>query len=131
MTGLFGNEFPYTDFHELNLSWVIEKIKELLVRADALENWREQHEQEYEQLKDLYDKIINGEFTPEIIAAFEKWMYENAIDLVGQLVKHVYFGLTNDGYFCAYIPDNWSDLMFDTIDDYDDALFGHLVLMYD
>lgn len=29
MSGLFFNDFPYTDFHELNLSWIIKKILEL------------------------------------------------------------------------------------------------------
>ena len=29
MSGLFFNDFPYTDFHELNLSWIIKKIIEL------------------------------------------------------------------------------------------------------
>ena len=25
---LFNHEYPYTDFHELNLDWVIKKVKE-------------------------------------------------------------------------------------------------------
>lgn len=29
MSGFFFNDFPYTDFHELNLSWIIKKIIEL------------------------------------------------------------------------------------------------------
>lgn len=130
-TGIFNNEYPYTDFHELNLSWVIKKMKELLDRMATMENWRAEHEKEYQELKDLYDAVMSGNFPPSIIKAFEDWMYKNAIELVGKLVKHVYFGLTNDGYFCAFIPDKWSDITFDTIDDYDDDLFGHLILMYD
>lgn len=43
----------------------------------------------------------------------------------------VIFGLTNDGYFCAYIPPSWSEVEFDTIYDFDDPLYGHLVLKYD
>ena len=130
-TGIFNNEYPYTDFHELNLSWVIKKMKELLDRMETMESWRAQHEQQYQQLKDLYDAVMSGNFPPSIIEAFKKWMFENAIDLVGQLVKHVYFGLTDDGYFCAFIPSNWSDILFDTVDNYDDPLYGHLLLMYD
>ena len=34
---IFSHEYPYTDFHELNLSWVIEKIQELNVTLDTLE----------------------------------------------------------------------------------------------
>lgn len=131
MTGIFNNEYPYTDFHELNLSWVIERIKKLMSQVSNLEDWRAQHEDEYQQLKDLYDAVMSGDFPPSIVEAFEDWMSRNAIELVGKLVKHVYFGLTDDGYFCAYIPDNWSDITFDTIDDFNDPLYGHLMLMYD
>lgn len=131
MTGFFNNEYPYTDFHELNLSWVIERIKKLMGQVSNLEDWRAQHEDEYQQLKDLYDAVMSGDFPPSIVEAFEDWMSRNAIELVGKLVKHVYFGLTDDGYFCAFIPDNWSDITFDTIDDFNDPLYGHLMLMYD
>ena len=131
MTGLFNNEYPYTDFHELNLSWVIERIKKLMSQVSNLEDWKAQHEDEYQQLKDLYDAVMSGNFPPSIVEAFEDWMSRNAIELVGKLVKHVYFGLTDDGYFCAFIPDNWSDITFDTIDDFNDPLYGHLMLMYD
>lgn len=130
-TGLFNNEYPYTDFHELNLSWVITKIKALMDQVKNLEDWRATHEAEYQELKDLYDAIMSGNFPPSIVAAFEDWMYRNAIDLVGKLVKHVYFGLTNDGYFCAFIPENWQDIQFDTVSNFDDPLFGHLMLIYD
>ena len=130
-TGLFNNEYPYTDFHELNLSWVITKIKALMDQVKNLEDWKAEHETEYQELKDLYDAVMSGNFPPSIVAAFEDWMYRNAIDLVGKLVKHVYFGLTNDGYFCAFIPENWQDIQFDTVSNFDDPLFGHLMLIYD
>ena len=130
-TGLFNNEYPYTDFHELNLSWVITKIKALMDQVKNLEDWRATHEAEYQELKDLYDAVMSGNFPPSIVAAFEDWMYRNAIELVGKLVKHVYFGLTNDGYFCAFIPENWQDIQFDTVSNFDDPLFGHLMLIYD
>lgn len=35
-----------------------------------------------------------------------KKVYESA--------KFVTFGLTDDGYFCAYIPESWEDVEFDT-----------------
>lgn len=50
-------------------------------------------------------------------------------------MKTVYFGLTSDGYFVAYIPDTWSDIIFNTTE-YDIFVelqpeFGHLVLSFD
>lgn len=33
----FVNQFPYSDFHELNLDWLIAKTKELMTHMDALQ----------------------------------------------------------------------------------------------
>ena len=134
MSGLFNNEYPYTDFHELNLSWVIKKIKELFTRLEVMEEWRKQHEEEYAQLKDLYDAVMSGNFPPSIVSAFERWMRENALDLVGELVKMVFFGLTMDGYFVAYIPESWDDIIFGTtgLDDFPAGIdYGHLTLSFE
>ena len=37
MLDIFTHDFPYTDNHELNLSWVINKVQELNVNLDTLE----------------------------------------------------------------------------------------------
>ena len=124
-------DFPHTHFYDSDLRELICKIKTIMGKVESLEEWRREHEPEYQELKALYDAVMSGNFPPSIVQAFEDWMSRNAIELVGKLVKHVYFGLTNDGYFCAFIPDNWSDITFDTVNDFDDPLYGHLMLIYD
>ena len=37
MSDIFGHAYPYSDYHELNLTWVIEKIQELNVNLTTLE----------------------------------------------------------------------------------------------
>lgn len=37
MSDIFDHKYPYSDFHELNLTWVIEKIQELNVNLTTLE----------------------------------------------------------------------------------------------
>ena len=128
--GVFDH-FPYTNFHELNLEWILKHFKEFIAELSELEDWRAQHEQDYQELKQIYDDIVAGNFPQAMIDALYQWMQDNALDLVGSMIKHVYFGLTNDGYFCAFIPQNWSDVQFDTIMDYDSPLYGHLMLIYD
>ena len=34
----FTNDFPYTDFHEINLDWILNKIKEFQERIDNFED---------------------------------------------------------------------------------------------
>ena len=43
MSGLFEHGYPYTDAHELNLSWVILKVKELTEAwAQVQQDWTDE-----------------------------------------------------------------------------------------
>ena len=127
------NQYPYINGNDLNLDYILKKVKQLLKSVADLEGWRAQHEREYRQLFEWYLSLISGNFTPEMIAAINKWCYENLPDLVGQLVHLVLFGITDDGYFIAYIPESWNDIIFTTtgldeiIPGYD---YGRLVLSF-
>lgn len=127
------NIFPYTDFHELNLDTFLAKFKEFIERLDNLDSWRSTHEAEYQELKQLYDDIVSGNFPDSMKDALENWVRKYGIDLIGELVKMVFFGLTMDGYFVAYIPDSWDDITFGTtgLDDFPAGVeYGHLTLSY-
>lgn len=132
---MFINKYNYTDFHELNLDWVIAAVKELLSEVDNLLSWKKTHEEEYEQLKELYDQIISGNFPDSVKQAFYNWMTENAADIVGNMVNMVIFNITDDGYFVAYIPASWDEIQFGTtgLDTFSDLQpeYGHLVLSYE
>lgn len=130
---LFYNKYNYTDFHELNLDWIIKTVKQLLIEMDNMEEWKAQHEEDYEQLKKLYDDLMAGNFTPEMKDALYKWTVEHTVEIIGQAIKTVFFGITDDGYFVAYIPDSWSDITFGTtgLDTFPEGVdFGHLTLTY-
>lgn len=130
---MFNNIFPYTDFHELNLDWIIAHFKEFIEEIQSLETWRTEHEAAYEELKDLYDDIVSGNFPDSMKNALEAWVRKYGIDLIGELVKMVFFGITMDGYFVAYIPDSWDEITFGTtgLDDFPAGVeYGHLTLSY-
>ena len=124
-------EFPHTRTYDSDLGWLIKTVKDLTEIASSLEEWKTTHEAEYEQLKALYDALMAGRFPASISQAFTRWMQANAIDLVAELVKLVWFGLNDNGYWVAYIPEGWEDIIFNTtgldilLPDYD---YGHLVL---
>lgn len=127
-------EFPHTRTYDSDLGWIIKTIKKVTEEVEALDDWKISHEAEYEQLKTLYDQVMSGNFPPEITNAFSNWMMQNGLDLVGELVKMVFFGITDTGHFVAYIPEYWSDIIFNTtgyditITGYD---FGHLTLSFE
>ena len=130
---LFNNKYPYTDFHEINLSWLLETVKDVIKEIDSLDTWKDQHESEYEELKKVVDNIDNGDWSPEYIAAITNFFSANLVDIVGELVKQVYFGVTSDGHFVAYIPESWNDIVFGTsgYDDFPAGIdYGHLTLSY-
>ena len=131
--GLFS-EYPYQNFADYNLDWCINTVKAYTEIVDQLTAWKDQHEKEYAELKTLYDAVMRGELPEATIEAINNWLRVNALDIVGELVKMVFFGLTDSGYFVAYIPESWADIIFNTTG-YDITValmpeFGHLVLSY-
>ena len=126
--------YPYYNFSDYNLDWVINTVKELTPRVAELDAWRSEHEEEYQELKQLYDDILAGQFPDSMIKSLHDWLSRNAFDIIGEMVKMVFFGLTDSGYFTAYIPESWRDITFNTTEwDIDIPCmqeYGHLVLSY-
>lgn len=69
----------------------------------------------------------------------EKWIadfdYGNINQIISEFIATaVFFGLTDDGYFVAYIPETWEDVSFGTTGlDVTVSIqpeYGHLVLSY-
>lgn len=77
------------------------------------------------------------------MATVQAWIdgfnYEPLLKTVKEMVNKyitagVYFGLTDSGYFVAYIPDGWENVQFNTtgldINLPNEQEYGHLVLSY-
>lgn len=130
----YNYEFPYTDPNRYNDDWLLKTVKEVDRAIISVLDWQREHEKAFDDWKKLYNQIIKGNFPKSIEAGFYKWMSENALDLVGSLVKNVFFGINDDGYFVAYIPESWKDITFKTtgLDIIEELQpeYGHLVLLY-
>lgn len=128
------NQYPYINVNDLNLDYIIKHFKEIFDRITALEEWRTAHEAEYAELKGFMDAINAGDFPQSMINALYQWMFDNALDLVGEMVKHVFFEVSDSGYFVVNIPQNWRNLIFKTTGlDIELALqpeYGHLCILY-
>lgn len=129
----YNYEWPYTDPNRYNDDWLLHKMQELLAKMDEIENWKVEYSEAYEAFKKLVHDIESGNFPESVSNAFKNWMSKNALSLVGELVKQVYFGLDDNGYFVAYIPEGWDDILFNTTG-LDISIagidYGHLVLSF-
>ena len=129
-------EFPHTRTYDSDLGWLIKCCKSVNEAIEALNQWKDEIDPKIDDIFKIWNLMESGELPPAIQDAIKKWLSINAIDLLGELVKTVFFGLTDDGYFVAWIPDSWDDITFNTTD-YDIILsahpeveFGHLILSY-
>lgn len=129
-------EFPHTRTYDSDLGWLIKCCKNVNEALEALERWKAETEPTIEDFKNLYDELMSGDLPAGIQAGINKWMRENALDIIGELVHMVFFEITDDGHFVAYIPDSWDDITFNTtyydiiLLDHPEYGYGHLVLSY-
>lgn len=125
-------EFPHTRTYDNDLGWLIKQVKSDVEALEALEAWKESAEGSIAELQKLLDDIAAGNFPEEISNAIKNWITANFYDIVGDMAKTVWFGLTEAGYFVAYVPESWNEVVFKTTGyDYITELqpeFGHLVL---
>lgn len=127
------NLYPYLNVNDLNLDWIIKHFKEFIDEISNLEDWRREHEQEYAELKKFMDDVEAGKLPPATYERLRTWIYDNAADLMGEVVKMVFFGITDDGYFYADIPSGWNEIIFNTTGldiNIVGVEYGHLVLTY-
>lgn len=88
------------------------------VNAQDIAEWEE-------SMQDLKDGGLLDYYEKQIY----DWIQAHMADLLSAGVKQVYFGLEGD-YFCAYIPDSWDDIVFDTGMVYGSEEYGRLILKW-
>lgn len=121
--GAFGERFPYTNFHDLNLDWIIKVIKKL---TDDEEEQNKMIEELSERIQPLEEWVDNYD-TSFIITTVKTYLRET-------LVKMIFVEITDSGYIVYNIPEGWDTITFNTTG-LDIILelqpeYGHLVLSY-
>lgn len=129
-------EFPHTRTYDSDLGWLIKKVTSYDEVIQTLNSWISENEPKLEDFEKLYDMLLSGDLPAGVQEGINKWMQLNAVDIVGKLVKSVFFEITDDGHFVAWIPDSWNDITFNTtyydivLSDHPEYGYGHLVLSY-
>ena len=99
-----------------------------------IDEWKEEYQETVDKLQAFYDDLIAGRYPPEFVDHLKEWISEHGVEIIMKLIKMVFFAITDDGYFVAYIPDSWDDIIFGTtgLDDFPAGIdYGHLTLSYE
>ena len=126
-------EFPHTRTYDTDLGWL---IKDVTTADDVIKNilqWISDTQPTIDDFKAIYEALISGDLPAGVKIGIEKWLRENAAYIIKDLSTMVFFGVTNDGHFVAYIPESWDDIIFGTTgyDDFPVGIeYGHLTLSY-
>lgn len=130
---VYDNSLSYYEV----LCKVVEYLNQVIQQVDSNTNQIninvkdiKQLQQELSIVQSELEKVKNGDYVSLYINALAEWIDSNLQELVGRVVKYVFFGLSDDGYFVAYIPDTWDFINFDTIIDTTSPLYGHLLLQW-
>lgn len=115
---------------EQRLKAICEQIHKMICYADMLGDKINITHDEIEALNALFEKFIESGFEDYYEEQIQAWINAHMPDIIAQAIKMVFFGLTTDGYFCAYIPSSWEGIIFDTISDYSSDNYGCLTLSY-
>jgi hypothetical protein len=110
-----------------NLYCIIEALRGHIDEADAQVN---ANSKAIAELQELMHKFMESGFEDYYAAQIEQWINDNLLQLWDTFADMVFFGLTSDGRFCAYVPDSWADITFDTGAVYGTDSYGRLLLKY-
>ena len=117
-------------YYEL-LCKVIEKLNELIGKDNEQSEVINLLAVELNNLKGLFEQFQEHGFDDYYREQIEQWVKDNMDYIFSLYAKNVYFGLTLDGHFIAYIPDSWDELIFDTGMVYGEDTYGRLILRWD
>lgn len=115
---------------EQRLFAICKQLHKLVCYADMLGDKINLNREDIDELQRLFEQFMESGFDDYYAEQVEKWIDEHLEFIYEHTIKQIYFGLTDDGYFVAYIPESWDDITFDTIMNYSDANYGALTLSY-
>jgi hypothetical protein len=111
------------------LAKVQQKLDEVVASLANLNDWQEAQDAVMTQLVQMVEDFINGGYRDDFDQFAQAWLRANVEEALALGSHMVFFGLTDDGYFEATIPQKWA-MVFGTIVDYDDPNFGSLTITY-
>lgn len=127
--GLIPSVYDESLSYYEQIAKVLSVLEEVIKHMGETDANAEELKRLYYSLKEQFDEFVDGGFEEYYEALLRAWIDENAASIVkDMLLTGVFFGLTSDGYFCAYKPSTWEDVQFDTGAIYGTEEYGRLIL---
>lgn len=121
------------DGNEQRYHLLCKQLHKLVCYADMLGQKITINHDQIDALEKEFMRFKNGALIDFYEKQVEAWINAHMPDIIGKYIHMVFFGLTLDGYFVAYIPEGsgWNDIIFDTGMNYGEDTYGRLILRWD
>lgn len=119
------------DGNEQRYHLLCKQLHKLICYADMLGQKININHDDIDALEKEFEKFKNGAFLEFYENQLAQWIATNMERIISNSVKMVWFGLNDDGYFVAYVPDSWDDIAFDTGAIFGRSDYGRLILRFD
>lgn len=120
------SEYPYINKDDLNLDYILNKIKTIVEEVSTFSDTTE-------QLNEILTELENGDFPDALKESLINYVVSNVNDVIREKLFLYYFELSDEGYFIVNVPEVRTDVAFNTTG-YDIAVegvdFGHLTISY-
>lgn len=106
--GIFGEEFPYTNFHDLNLDWIVKQLKENKEDLSKFEDELEKMGVDIEEFRQYIDNIddeIQEKIEEELPIAIQEAVDEGALDDLVSVSHKRRIVFIGDSYGQGWTPD--------------------------
>lgn len=115
---------------EQRIKHICFEIDKIINYADSLGVQLNVTHDDVAELQQEFEKFKESGFFDYYAAQIEQWIRDNFNKIMKQILNQgIFFGLTDDGYFCANVAYQLT-FVLDTIANYSDENYGRLTITY-
>lgn len=116
---------------EQRIKLICERLEKLAKYANGTAEVVNLHSKQIEELATLFEKFQASGFDDYYKAQIKEYIETHMLEIWQTFARQVFFGLTLDGHFVAYVPESWEEIQFDTGAVYGTDEYGRLILTFD
>ena len=109
---------------------LMSELQDIVIEIDVNSEDIDDLKKRLDELERLFEEFQKNGFKDTYMELIEAWLQENMWCIMSWGSRIVWFGISDDGYFEAFIPDNFNFLNFDVIMDSESPDYGKLVMSY-